>query len=417
MPKLKTIHYVGIIGLLTVLGVQASVISNQRAIQKNLARLETARAQEIQPPQAVPSPQVAQEIPAIIQDLQENPHPLANEPPQIQQVQNLKPAAGERQYAMNAPAPFVSTDVPQAQQEKIRKVIHRAPLPTAQAPIPPYQPASQKKMPYLSAYVPNPNYRLTPEQEAKLKTEGLPVPAQPVETKPAEDETILGGDVTGTFDITSNYSFRGISQTDGKPAVQGGMEWLRKSGLYLGVWGSSLDFKDNNQAEVEGDLYGGYRSQLSDEISSDVGVIHYGYPGSNAKLHYDYNEVYVSGEYDMPLNADLGGGFKTDKVKFGTAFNYSPQFFAKSGSGYFLKGTAAVPLGNGFTVDGELGKQWIANNTAFGLPDYMEWSLGLAYALPKDFEIKLQYIGTDIAKRKCTNLCGGRTVVSLSKSF
>lgn len=81
--------------------------------------------------------------------------------------------------------------------------------------------------------------------------------------------------LTGNIGIFSQYVFRGVSQTDEKPAVQGGFDWTHKNGFYLGTWGSNIswlsDGQPNVSAPLEWDLYGGYRGSLPSDFGYDIG--------------------------------------------------------------------------------------------------------------------------------------------------
>lgn len=95
--------------------------------------------------------------------------------------------------------------------------------------------------------------------------------------EPASPHTL-----TGNVAAVSDYRFRGVSPTYRHPAIQGGFDYVHDSGFYLGNWNSSISANSyNNGARLEVDLYGGYRFQVAKNLSDDVGVIHYLYPGAN----------------------------------------------------------------------------------------------------------------------------------------
>jgi len=88
--------------------------------------------------------------------------------------------------------------------------------------------------------------------------------------------------VTGNITLASEYRFRGIDQTFGKPAIQGGFDYIHASGIYLGNWNSNVNqgagYPGSN---IEMDLYGGYKRAFGD-LGIDAGFIYYAYPGSDA---------------------------------------------------------------------------------------------------------------------------------------
>ncbi len=92
---------------------------------------------------------------------------------------------------------------------------------------------------------------------------------------------------------TSNYVWRGVSQTDDAAAVSGGLDYAHEAGFYAGTWASNVDFDDDTTAEV--DVYGGFSNELAGGLGYDVGVIYYWYPGANDDL--DFTEVYLNLSY------------------------------------------------------------------------------------------------------------------------
>src|SRR6185503_18798589 len=88
--------------------------------------------------------------------------------------------------------------------------------------------------------------------------------------------------VTGNITLASEYRFRGIDQTAGKPAIQGGFDYSHASGVYLGNWNSNINqgagFPGGN---IEMDFYGGWKKAFGD-FGLDIGAIYYYYPGSDA---------------------------------------------------------------------------------------------------------------------------------------
>jgi uncharacterized protein (TIGR02001 family) len=112
---------------------------------------------------------------------------------------------------------------------------------------------------------------------------------------PASDLT-----VAYNIGLYSQYIFRGLTQTDRGPAVQGGVDLTHSSGFYLGAWGTNISWlRDNYGADsstaiptyssggrVELDLYGGYRYTFGSGVGIDLGVLQYVYPGSRDKTNF-----------------------------------------------------------------------------------------------------------------------------------
>jgi uncharacterized protein (TIGR02001 family) len=218
----------------------------------------------------------------------------------------------------------------------------------------------------------------------------------------AEDS--LPGEFSTTIGFVSEYSFRGLSQSNEGPAVQGSIDWAHDSGFYAGVWGSNVEFTD---ASIETDIYAGYSGE-ADGFTYDIGAIYYAYPGADSDLDYDYYEGALSVGYDF------------DFVALSTAVNYSPNNFADSGDATYLAGYVDVPLPFlpfETKLSGNVGHQWIDDNDAFGVDDYTDWGIGISSNI-EGFDIGLKYIDTDLDETEdCADGCSDRVILSLSKTL
>ena len=107
---------------------------------------------------------------------------------------------------------------------------------------------------------------------------------------------------------TSNYLWRGVSQTNDAAAISGGIDYANESGFYAGTWASNIDFGDDASAEL--DFYLGFSGQLNEDVSYDVGYIYYAYPDSaeaDSSNEYDFGEIYGSLSYSyFSLSASYG---------------------------------------------------------------------------------------------------------------
>lgn len=222
----------------------------------------------------------------------------------------------------------------------------------------------------------------------------------------AEGDDLIPGDFSGNIGFASEYSFRGISQSNEQPAVQGGFDWADESGLYAGVWASNVEFGD---ATIETDLYAGYSDELFDTgISYDIGAIYYLYPGSDDRFNYNFYEVSLALGYDFEF------------ASVSTSVNYSPDYFGKSGDGVYVAGFVDVPLSFmpiDTTLNMSVGHQSIDDRVAFGVDDYMDWSLGLTVNV-EGFDVGLKYIDTNLDEpRECTDGCEGRVIATISRAL
>jgi uncharacterized protein (TIGR02001 family) len=225
--------------------------------------------------------------------------------------------------------------------------------------------------------------------------------------------------LSGNIGLSSDYIFRGISQTQHKPEISGGFDYAHPSGLYVGTWLSNQDwvsegdFKDNSSLEV--DLYGGYRSSLPADVGYDVGVITYYYPGNKiAGAHSpDTTEIYGS----------LSWKFLTLKDSYTVSKNFIGWYgTGKSRGSNYLELNANYDLGDGWGVLGHVGHQKVKN---FSDASYTDWKVGAS----KDIgygTVTLAYSNTNADEPTYTvpavgghpkDLSKGVAILSFSKSF
>ena len=122
---------------------------------------------------------------------------------------------------------------------------------------------------------------------------------------------------TGNVAVTSDYVFRGISQSNSDMALQGGFDVTTSAGFYVGTWLSSIDFNDPSDANLEVDIYGGYTGAIGKTgLTYNVGVYGYLYPDVRDSSDFNFVEVYAGLSYAFG-NFTLGG-----------QVNYSNDFFA-----------------------------------------------------------------------------------------
>ena len=219
----------------------------------------------------------------------------------------------------------------------------------------------------------------------------------------AQDNLPFPGAISGNIALTSEYTFRGIAQSNENPAIQGGVDYSHDSGFYLGAWGSNVNFNDGDEAQVEVDVYGGFSGELQ-ALSWDLGLIYYAYPGADSALDYDFIEVAGSLGHDFGPFAVSG------------SLNYSPEYFGDSDEAYYIAGDVEVPLPSDLSLSAHIGYQSIDDEAAFGVPDYTDWSVGLGYNL-FGFDLGLQYIDTDLDRVDCADGCDERVVFSVGRTF
>jgi uncharacterized protein (TIGR02001 family) len=145
--------------------------------------------------------------------------------------------------------------------------------------------------------------------------------------------------ISANVAMTTNYIWRGMTQTRDSAAVQGGFD-LDYKGLYAGVWGSNVDFKGNDNASMELDAYAGYASEIYG-IGYDLGYIQYAYPNDSKGSNFGEAYASISKDFDViAISAKYYLGVTTNDID--------------AESGYEIGLSAPLPMGISF--DGNVGK-------------------------------------------------------------
>lgn len=143
----------------------------------------------------------------------------------------------------------------------------------------------------------------------------------------AEEES--SSPFSGSIAVTTDYVFRGVSQTDNKPALQAGASYSAPFGLYAGVWGSNVEFSDDGP-DIEIDYFVGWSKDLNDSWNIDLGVNRYTYEGaSSAYGDIDYNEYIAKVTWSGPVTvggilayADDYGSTGAEEIYAGVSASY-----------------------------------------------------------------------------------------------
>lgn len=205
----------------------------------------------------------------------------------------------------------------------------------------------------------------------------------------AEEAATPEHSLTGNLGLFSSYRFRGIDQTFGKPALQGGFDYAHASGFYAGNWNSNVSSGAGYpEGNLEMDFYGGYKRAFGD-FGIDVGGLYYYYPGSTY-----LNKTVKNGE------VYVGASWKFISLKYSYAI--TDYFGAKTATGGGTKGSSYIDLsanydlGDGWGVNGHVGHLDFAH---IGNASYTDWKLGVTKDL-SGWVVGLAYVGTD-AKGNC----------------
>lgn len=171
-------------------------------------------------------------------------------------------------------------------------------------------------------------------------------------------------ELSANIGVTSNYLFRGLTQTDDGAAVQGGLDLAHESGLYLGTWASNVDF-GGGATGYEIDFWAGFAGEV-EQLSYDIGYIYYAYPARDVLDDSDFGEVYLN----------LGFQYFTAGVYYVTNSQSEVRDTVKDAIYYY--GNLDLPLAENFSLGLTLGHQDFRSSSP--AEDYTHWQVGLTRA-------------------------------------
>ena len=289
---------------------------------------------------------------------------------------------------------------------------------------------------------------------------GLACASAFAEDAPAADAPEVSP-ITANVTVASNYIYRGLTQTNNKPAIQGGFDYAHESGFYVGNWNSSITWISDGyggggqgghavSAPVEMDFYAGYKKELIGEgFASDIGVLQYYYPtsglpssSSNASVTATPTSRQSSGTTPNTTELYVAQNFTFGPVTGFGKFSYAVTtlFGLQQSSGaYYPDLTANYDTGMfGVTLNAHVGYQYVPNNivTTSAVAgagnggtwnaSYADWKLGLTKDFGGGLSGSAYYTGTSAQKVGNTyvystpnggNQGRGNAVVALTKTF
>ena len=210
------------------------------------------------------------------------------------------------------------------------------------------------------------------------------------------------GSFSANVALTSDYYFRGISQTNNDGAIQGGFDWSHDSGVYAGVWASNVAFGSTN---IEADTYIGYGNEVSG-FGYDLGWIRYNYNDTASSA--DPDEFYVNLSYSF--------------VSAGYA--YSPDWFGTDKAASYMHLGIEYDLPAAIGISASVGKSFgDVYKDAYGQNvEFTDYKI----AINKDLvgiNFELSYVGNDLSTAECGSYgytksnCDDRFILTASKSF
>ena len=202
-------------------------------------------------------------------------------------------------------------------------------------------------------------------------------PAQeaPAAEAPAAEEA--ESPVTWSLALTSDYVFRGITQTDYDPALQAGLTYSWDNGIYVGGWTSNVDFADSNGPDIEFDTYIGWSHDFSEDWNLDLSAVHYAYFGErNDYGSVDYTEVIGKVTWNEMLSLTLA---------------YAPDYANLDYDSFYANIGGTWELGNEFSLNAGLGHSDFSDDNG----SYTDWNIGVSRPFGP-VTLALNYYDTDI---------------------
>ena len=219
-----------------------------------------------------------------------------------------------------------------------------------------------------------------------------------------DDNTFYGWSHSASVALTTDYVWRGISQTNNDPAIQGQFDLTHESGFYLGAWASNVEFADGSETSLELDAFAGFSREtdfgglLPTALTYDIGFLHYEFPATSGS---NINEVY------------FGAGISPiDDLNLGAYYYHDIGVENKFANGY-------VDLSADYTLPDWAGGVTILTHVGHydrkaGADDYWDWKVGVAKDIA-GFNFEVAYIDSD--DKDAGNLGDERVVATVSRSL
>ena len=218
--------------------------------------------------------------------------------------------------------------------------------------------------------------------------------------------TVQAAEISANVALVSDYRFRGISQSDESIALQGGFDLGFDNGIYIGTWGSTVDFDnaDDFDGSLELDYYVGWGMDIGENSAIDVGYLYYDYPGDDGD-EGDYQELY--------------GSFSWRDLTVGMA--YSDDYYGETDTFFYYYAGYSLGLGENLSLDFHLGYNDLEKEGGFLGTDeasYIDYSVGITWSV-MGVDLGAAYVGTDLDEEDVFDTDWGEDTVvfSIAKSM
>ncbi|MCY3885335.1 MAG: TorF family putative porin [Gammaproteobacteria bacterium] len=203
-------------------------------------------------------------------------------------------------------------------------------------------------------------------------------------------------EISGNVTLTSDYSFRGWSQTSRDPAIQGGFDIEFEEGFSIGTWASNVNF--GASTTMEWDLYAGYSSSINEDVSWSVTVIRFEYPSEGDAFDY------------MEFGASISYGDATAGIMF------SQEYLGDGGPAFqYPYADYSYAVNEDVTLDLHIGMSVVDTDHFFGVGEdsYIDYSATITTPF-NGIDVSAGLVGTTLDDDPATE---NRFILSFSKSL
>ena len=197
-----------------------------------------------------------------------------------------------------------------------------------------------------------------------------------------------GFDISGNVALVTDYRFRGVSFTDGDPALQGGIDIAHSSGFYIGTWASTIS-GGTPYGEIELDIYAGWSGDVSDGVSFDIGLLYYIYPTENELA----NALGVDTDYFEPY-ASISGDLGPVSATFGVAYAWEQNSLGNDDNIYLYTDFETAIPDTPITLTAHLGYTDGVFSTDTDSTSF-DWGLGASFAVTDGLSLGVNYVDTE----------------------
>ena len=169
----------------------------------------------------------------------------------------------------------------------------------------------------------------------------------------------VASEFSGAATLTSEYIYRGLDMSDSDPAFQLGLDYEHDTGLFMGIWASTIDLRSAmDSRDTELDYYVGFHYEAKSPITATVTVLRYSYPGQTGINSYDYNEVLLGATWLQHYSIELG---------------YTSNLYGLKRIGRHWELRSEWPVANAWVIGAAVGGNDLSD---IGVSRYLHWDVG-----------------------------------------